>query len=247
MSSWIEGRLGDPKRERRDRDRSRSLLPYADWPLPKTLIGLVAGLFLGAVVLPLPVIALDPDLDTYAGIIAAQGMLGIAFGATAVGVAWGGAGWREVLGRLGMRRFRRRAIGQILLAYLAYLLALWLYALLVGAPEQQNIAEELGLEAGLLTASASVILIAILAPVSEELFFRGMLFGGLRGRMSFLPAALISAAVFGSLHLPTGPSTVPPLILFGFLLAWVYERSGSLWPAIILHVINNSLALAVAA
>lgn len=246
MSSWVEGRLADPERERKDRDRSRPRLPYADWSLQRTLIGVLAGLFLGAVVLPLPVIALDPDLETYAGIIAAQGMLGVAFGATAVGVAWGGGSWREVLGRLGIRRFHRRAIGQIPLAYLAYVAALGLYALLVGAPEQQDIARELGLDAGVLTASASVILIAIVAPISEELFFRGMFFGGLRGRMSFLPAALISAAVFGSLHLPTGSSTVLPLILFGFVLAWVYERSGSLWPAIILHVINNSLALAVA-
>ena len=87
MSSWIEGRLADPKRERKAREGSRVSLPYADWPLPRTLIGVLAGLFLGAVVLPLPVIALDPDLETYAGVIAAQGMLGVAFGATAVGVA----------------------------------------------------------------------------------------------------------------------------------------------------------------
>ncbi len=246
MTSWVEGRLADPDRERKDRDRSRSRLPYADWPLQRTLVGVLAGLFLGAVVLPLPVIALDPDLETYAGVIAAQGMLGLAFGTTAVGVAWGGAGWREILGRLGIKRFHRRAIAQLLLAYLAYVIALGLYALLLGAPEQKDIARELGLDGGVLTATASVILIAIVAPISEELFFRGMFFGGLRGRMSFLPAALISATVFGSLHLPTGASTVPPLVLLGFLLAWVYERSGSLWPAIILHVINNSLALAVA-
>ncbi len=245
MSSWLDRRLASPERGT-ERDRFKSRLPYADWPLPRTLIGVLAGLVLGALVLPLPVLALDPDLETYAGVIVAQGMLGIAFGTAAVGVAWGDAGWREVVGRLGIRRFNRRAIGQILLAYLSYVAALGVYALVAGAPDQQDIARELGLDADLLTASASVVLIAIVAPISEELFFRGMFFGGLRGRMSFLPAALISAAVFGGLHLPTGPSTVPPLILFGFLLAWVYERSGSLWPAIILHVINNSLALAVA-
>lgn len=247
MSSWTEGRLSHPERFKKKNPRFRTSLPRANWALPRTGFGVLVGLVLGAAVLPLPVMLLDPGLDTYAGVIAAQAALGVAFLATSVAVAWGGGGLREALCRLGIRGFNRRAIGEVLLAYLAYVAALAIYVLIAGSPDQKDIASELGLDAGVLTASFSVLLIAVLAPISEELFFRGMLFGGLRVRMAFLPAALLSAAFFGSLHLPTGASAVPPLIFFGFLLAWVYERSGSLWPAIILHVINNSLALAVSA
>lgn len=220
-------------------------LPYATWPLSRTLWGLFAGLMLGAVVLPVPVVLADPGLDTYAGLIAAQALLGAAFLGTALFIAHEGDGMRAALSRLGARRFAPRAIGLVALAYLAYLVGLALYASLVVTPEQQDIARDLGLDSDTLAAAFSVLLIGGLAPIAEELFFRGMLFGGLRVYVPFLPAALISGAVFGSLHLTTGASAVPPLILFGFLLAWVYERSGSIWPAVILHAINNSLALAL--
>jgi len=53
--------------------------------------------------------------------------------------------------------------------------------------------------------------------------------------------------VFGMLHF-TGPDSigvVPPLVVLGIVLALLYERTGSLWPPIILHAINNGLALAV--
>lgn len=220
-------------------------LPYASWPLSRTLFGLMAGLLLGAVVLPVPVALADPGFDTYAGLIAAQALLGAAFLGTALFIASEGDGLGGALSRLGARRFGIGALGLIALAYFVYLVALAAYSSLVTSPDQQDIARDLGLDSGTLAAAFSVLLIGGLAPVAEELFFRGMLFGGLRARVPFLPAALISGVVFGSLHLTTGASAVPPLFLFGFLLAWVYERSGSIWPAVILHAINNNLALAL--
>ena len=83
----------------------------------------------------------------------------------------------------------------------------------------------------------------IAAPVSEEVCFRGMLFGGLRERLPRLAAALISGLVFGGLHALTGVTAVPPLIVFGFLLALLYEKTGSIVPGILLHMLNNSVAL----
>jgi len=222
-------------------------LPYADWPLSRTLIGFLAGLLLGALVLPAPVAIADPGLDTYGGLIAVQAILGVSFLLTALLVAGVGDGIPAALSRLGMRRFRLSALGWMLLAYVGYVAAVATYAAVFGAPDQQDIARDLGLDSGTVAAVFSVLLIAGLAPIAEELFFRGMLFGGLRVRLPFFVAALISAAIFGSLHLATGASAVPPLILFGFALAWLYERTGSLWPAIILHAINNSLALALSA
>ncbi|MGD9734146.1 MAG: lysostaphin resistance A-like protein [Solirubrobacterales bacterium] len=238
--------LGPPPIEvPRGEDHGKQGLPYATWPLVRTVLGVVAGLLLGSILLPAPVAILDPGLDSYAGLIAAQALLGAAFLGTALVVADDRRNLFVALSRLGVRRFRVSAIWTVLAAYLTYLVALALYASLLVSPDQQDIARDLGLDSNLLLTIVSVALIAGLAPIAEELFFRGMFFAGLRTRLSFLPAALISGAVFGSLHLPTGPSTVPPLIFFGFLLAWVYARSGSIWPAVIMHAINNSLALAV--
>ena len=91
--------------------------------------------------------------------------------------------------------------------------------------------------------AVQIVLIVIAAPISEELCFRGMLYGGLRERLPRYPAALITGLIFGGLHATTGISAVPPLIVFGFLLALLYERTGSIVPGILLHTINNSIAL----
>ena len=67
--------------------------------------------------------------------------------------------------------------------------------------------------------------------------------GGLRRPHWAGAAALLSAAVFGALHALTGVSAVPPLIAFGFVLALLYEKTGSIVPGILLHALNNSVAL----
>ena len=89
------------------------------------------------------------------------------------------------------------------------------------------------------------LLIVGLAALSEEMFFRGFVFSGLRSRMSVWPAAVISGLVFGLVHAPTGITTVIPLAVFGVALAWLYDRTGSLWPSVTAHAINNGLALAI--
>lgn len=86
-------------------------------------------------------------------------------------------------------------------------------------------------------------MIAVVAPISEEICFRGMLFGGIRRRLPLPFAALAAGAVFGLLHYSTGWSAVPMLIVFGAILAIVYEKTDSLWPAIIMHALNNGVAL----
>ena len=63
-----------------------------------------------------------------------------------------------------------------------------------GEPEQEDIAEDFG------PVPVQILLIAIAAPISEEVCFRGMLFGGLRERLPRLAAALISGLIFGALH-----------------------------------------------
>lgn len=188
----------------RDENPGHEGLPYATWPLARTVLGVVVGLLLGAVLLPAPVAIFDPSLDSYAALIVAQALLGAAFLGTALVVADDRRSLLVALSRLGVRRFRVSAIWTLLAAYLAYLVALAAYASRLIAPDQQDIARDLGLDSSAITAALSMLLIAGLAPIAEELFFRGMFFGGLRVQLCFLPAALISGVVFGSLHLPTG-------------------------------------------
>ena len=148
-----------------------------------------------------------------------------------------GATVRQALSQLGLRRFRPGAVKWMLAAIGAYLLFAIAYTALFGEPHQKDIAETFG------TVPVQILLIAIAAPVSEEVCFGGFLFGGLRERLPRLAAALISGLIFGGLHATTGVSAVPPLIFFGFVLALLYEKTGSIWPGILLHMLNNSVAL----
>jgi len=223
--------------------------PYADWELRRTVLGLAGGLLL-ALFTPLLILPFDPDLESTGALLAAQALFAGSLVLVSIGIASGeGRKWdtAKALSLLGLRGFKPSALGWMALAYVAYFIFVAVYGTLITPPEQEDIARELGLDTGPVAAVAVVFVIAVLAPISEEIFFRGMLFGGLRRRLPTIGAAAISAVVFGALHAPTGPTAVPPLIAFGFVLALLYERSGSLGPPIILHAINNSLALALTA
>jgi membrane protease YdiL (CAAX protease family) len=80
----------------------------------------------------------------------------------------------------------------------------------------------------------------LLAPVFEELAFRGLLFGVLRRRFTWMPAALISAGIFALAH---GYGLIGFMSVFwsGLIWAWIYERTGSLLPGMIAHATNNLL------
>jgi uncharacterized protein len=189
-----------------------------------------------------PLLLVDPDLaedPSTATSIVMQTLGATMFLAVPFVVAsMRGADWRTAISRLGVRRFRPSAIGWMALAIFAYLAFAALYVTFVGEPEQEDIAEAFG------PVPFQVLLIVFAASVSEEICFRGMLFAGMRERMPLLVAALLSAAVFGALHAVTGISAVPPLIAFGFILALLYEKTGSIVPGILLHMLNNSAALA---
>lgn len=90
------------------------------------------------------------------------------------------------------------------------------------------------------TLTVSLMEYVLFAPVFEELAFRGLLFSILRRRFHWWPAALLSAALFALAH---GYGLIGFLSVFwsGVIWAWAYERTGSLWPGMIGHAINNLL------
>lgn len=86
-----------------------------------------------------------------------------------------------------------------------------------------------------------VLSIALLAPVLEELLFRGAIQGHLQAMIQ-KPwiAIIISSLIFGVVHM--NPAQIPFAFLLGILFGWLYYRTGSLLPGIIGHVLNNSVA-----
>ncbi len=88
--------------------------------------------------------------------------------------------------------------------------------------------------------AVSLLEYVIFAPLFEELAFRGLLFAILRRKFRFLPAALISAGIFGVAH-GYGLVGLLSVCWSGVLWAWIYEKTGSLLPGILAHAINNLL------
>jgi membrane protease YdiL (CAAX protease family) len=92
---------------------------------------------------------------------------------------------------------------------------------------------------------AMVALTALLAPLCEELAFRGYLQSALRLRLGDGAALGLGAALFAAMHL--NPVSLPGLLLLGLLFAWLALRSGSIWPAVAAHLANNGISSVLAA
>ncbi|MCL7452493.1 MAG: CPBP family intramembrane metalloprotease [Anaerolineae bacterium] len=151
-----------------------------------------------------------------------------------------GVGWQA----LGLRGFGSRALG----VGCGLMIGSWLFNLVYslglsqfGLQMQDDIIPILSeLSAPWLFAIGAVAV----APLVEELFFRGFVFAGLRGRYGWRTAALISAGLFAVVHLQ--PTAILPIFVLGLIFAYLYERSGSIWPAVLMHVSSNALALGAA-
>ena len=115
---------------------------------------------------------------------------------------------------------------------------------LVGVHPDSDVPEEVFDNPGPLIVMT--ILAVGFAPIMEEIFFRGFIFGGLRGRWGWVGGALASGALFGMAHI-SNPGTlyvVPPIAGIGFLFAWAYRYTGSITSSIIAHFIYNSISVA---
>jgi membrane protease YdiL (CAAX protease family) len=214
--------------------------PPSNWGPSGALLGAVLAIVVG-LLLGLPAIAFTDaagDLTTAGNVVAQLGLvLGLLGVPLALAHRRGASTLGECLRRLGVRRFRPSAFGWMAASVGAYLAFAVAYSALIVEPEQEDIAESFG------PVPIQVLLIVLGAAIAEEICFRGMLFGGLRERLPKALAALVAGAVFGALHAFTGISAVPPLIGFGFVLCLLYEKTGSIVPGMMLHALNNSVAL----
>ncbi len=222
----------------------RTTYPFATWSPLFGLAGAVVALLAG-LILSLPFFLAESPGDgeglSLFGNVAIQICTGIGFIIVPIALAshYGG-GFRASMRRLGFVSFQPSAavkwIGIGIFSYFAFAIV---YGAVFGRPEQDDIAGDFG------PIGIQILLIVFLAPFAEEICFRGMVFGGLRTKLPLWAAALGTGLFFGILHYSTGPSAVPSLIALGVIFAVVYEKTGSIWPPIIMHVVNNAFALTV--
>lgn len=208
---------------------------------PEILAGAVAYvLALLVVALTLPLID-DPATAGVIGLFV-SGAMGLVALAVAVGIRIRG------LTAFGFRPAKPRqvVVGALLglASYVLGALLVVLYVVVTGA-EVQNVQTSYQAAAAASWVSLALALVAgaVVTPLGEEAFFRGVIANGLLTRYRAWVGVVLSAAIFAVAH---GINPVLPIaFVVGLFTALLFRWSGSIWPGVALHGVNNAAALLV--
>ena len=227
-------------------------LPAVDWSFPRALlVGLVTNLLLAQVVvggiafIALGITDVDDPKTIYAGLIGDVAWLSFM-------VLWlvrWHPDWRARIGvffgRRGVRDALAGLVGGVLLYPGIVIVGLVLTALFEAVSGRPTTTpDQLPQHLNTPEAIASVILAVFVAPVAEELFFRGILFRSIRDRRGFWLGALVSGLIFGLAHYEAAAwqDTVllqSIMVFTGVALAYLYERRGNLLANVTAHMVFN--------
>jgi membrane protease YdiL (CAAX protease family) len=218
-------------------------------------LGSIVAVLLGSVLVALPFRGLVDDsgrFDAVWQIIAASiatqlPMVALVYGRV---IAPGALGWRD----LGLRPLPPgRVLGVGLLGALGGLVIVFVLGLALshfGVESNQLEEFDVVRHAAPIEFGVALAEIAVVTPVVEELFFRGYLFGLYRRRKSLWMAFLASSLLFAGLHanpILSSPTqmlaVVSEALALGTLLAFLYLRTGSLYPGMVAHALNNGLVV----
>lgn len=184
------------------------------------------------------------DLDDSDGLTIGLTLVqdGLLIGASILTVWW-------IAGRLTPATFGLRvpavktALGWTLAAYAAFWVAAIVVGVAFGNPEEQDIVTDLKAEDSFAVLAGFGVLTCVVAPIAEEFFFRGFMYRVLAERTNVAVGAVVTGAVFGLVHLPSGDLVgVLVLSLFGVALCLVLWKTASLIPCIMLHAFHNSIS-----
>jgi membrane protease YdiL (CAAX protease family) len=89
-------------------------------------------------------------------------------------------------------------------------------------------------------------MMVLLAPVAEELFFRGFVQRQAMRHVGVVTSMLVASLPFALLHGSGSPTQTILLFLLSLLWGWAYWRTGLLWVPMLAHGLNNGLSLAIA-
>ena len=221
---------------------------WAPWTAFAALVGAIVVAAVGGVIVDVPAVAFGVRITSAhipPGIVNLDTVVqDLGFIVTAVFFARLG-GRAVTASDFGLRPTRLpRAVGLIVLTYVAFFAFAIAWGAIAEAPKEELL-KQLGTEKNAALLIASAVLTCVIAPVSEEFLFRGYIFAALRNWHGTLPAAIITGVLFGGVHATSAPAVdLVPLAFLGFALCLLYQRTGSLYPGIAVHAVNNSVAFA---
>lgn len=227
-------------------------LPPNDWPAWSGPVALVAALVLAAVgglIVDIPAVLAGVKVSsshTPPGLELANTIVqDVLFVATAVLFAQ--LGGRTVRSwQLGLRPTPVRWWRIVLLVagiYVAFFVFSAIWAAALGEEPKEELLKQLGADESGVLLALSALLTTVVAPIGEETLFRGYIFPSLAKWRGWILAGAITGALFGAVHAGSAPVVyLVPLAVLGFLLCALYRWTGSLYPCIATHCLNNSIA-----
>jgi membrane protease YdiL (CAAX protease family) len=223
--------------------------PVPDWPpwmAPAALVGGIVLAALGALLVDIPALLFGVNINAShlpGGLAIADTVVqDLAFVAIAVFLAqMGGRVVSSAMFGLRPADFWP-AVGLALVTLIGFLLfsVVWTEIVHTG---KDKVLEQLGTDESATLLILSAALTCAIAPICEEFLFRGFIFTALRNLRGLWPAAIITGLLFGGVHASSAPALdLVPLAALGVGLCLLYRATGSLYPGIAVHSLNNSLA-----
>jgi membrane protease YdiL (CAAX protease family) len=170
-------------------------------------------------------------------------------------LTWRHSGWRDALG---VPRRATALVREALWGVMAGAVLYFAVAIVVAVPltilfnafssTEVSTPEQVSADVSTGGKVLAVVLAVAIAPIAEELFFRGVLFRSIRDRRGFAVGAVVSALLFGLVHYVPSPwkdaLLLQSIMVFtGFALAWIYERRGSIAANMAAHVTFNAIGI----
>jgi uncharacterized protein len=229
--------------------------PWRAWTAPAAIaLGLALGV-VGSLVVQIVGAAGGSSINhpSPAVSIVSDVVFDLGFVAAAVYFAVLGAHARAADFGFRLIRVRTAAIA-VVTAGIGYYVVTAVWASLIKFHGSDKLPSELGVSRSTAALVGAAMFVCVVAPITEEFFFRGFIFGALRrwhvvvaGRnIGIWLAAIVTGILFGLAHTGSAsPQYLVPLGFLGFVLCLVRWKTGSLYPCMALHSINNSLALGV--
>ena len=231
------------------RSRAEETPDWPPWMAPAALLGALVLAAVGGLIVDLPAAAFGADITSShipGGLeIADTVVQDLIFVLTAV--LFARMGGRKVRSwQFGLRPPRIRMLWVVLLPlglFLVFLIFSVIWAGILDESTKEKILEQLGANEGTSLLLLSAALTCVVAPICEEFLFRGFIFTALRNWKGTWPAAIITGLLFGGVHVGSAPAVdLVPLAFLGFGLCLLYRFTGSLYPCIAAHSLNNSIA-----
>ena len=229
-----------------------SPLSGVTWDFRDIIIGFFAALIvfflLGAIIIGGTAAAFDKDsLETSLAEAVTIALLDVVLvGTVLVVISRKGAGLAALGFRVPARGWLRMS-GYVALAYLASVGLVNIYGIAIDVFGLEQLEPAQQLEDSFYDHDSVVILtglaIVFMAPIAEEVFFRGFIYGGLRRYLNLPVAGLISGLLFSFAH--GDPGLILPFAAIGLVLAYLYERTGSLLAPIVVHFAFNIISFLV--